>query len=361
MTDKIKDEITQDDDSTKQPELTQEEKDAEAGFAAGFAKARGEEPPAEAKVDEPTTGEPATAEQKPAAEPAKPDAAAVKAAAPDPWKDVPPVVRQELEALRALPIQIRNLAGHIGGLNSKLESALATAKAAATEKAGAGAAPSEKQIQAAMANPDAWKKLKEDYPDWAEPLEQEFGRVRGEIAELAKKTAPAVDVSALKTEVTSGVNAALAAGFDAAEERAFVRLKHPEWKTTVNTPEFKAWTLEGGPSVEAYSRMKTLEQTDQARADAIVNGWARQFPQWWADRGAAIFDERAEGAIKLLDGFKTYQEQAKTSAAKRQSNTTRLERSVPAQGTSGAPPSMGISDEQAFTRGFNRVRGGMNK
>lgn len=338
---------------------TQEEKDAEAGFAAGFAKVRGEEPDAgadkgaEAAAASTTTDAASTA-AKAAAGGEKKEGAAAAAAAPDPWAGVSPVVKQKLEALDALPGQIRNLAGHIGGLNSKIDSALATAKAAATEKGGAAAAPSDTQVAKAMASPDAWAKLKEDYPDWAAPLEAEFAGIRGDIAKLSK--GQGVDVNALKSEVTRGVGEQLAAGFDAAEERAFVRLKHPDWKDTVNTPEFKAWTLEGGPSLEEYGRMKALEQTDPAKAEAMVNGWTRTHPQWWADRGAAIFDERADAAIKLLDGFKGHREQAASADAKRQRSETRLQRSVPAAGTSGAPPTTGTSDEQAFTRGFNRVR-----
>lgn len=334
------------------------QKEATEAFAAGFAKVRGEKPQAgEGQGGEPastTTSTAASAEQS--AEPAKKqEGAAATAAAPDPWKDVAPVVRQKLEALDALPAQIRNLAGHIGGLNSKIDSALATAKAVATDKGGSAAAPTDAQVKAAMASPEKWAKLKEDYPDWAEPLEAEFAGIRSEIAKLSKG-AP-VDVNAIKSEVTKGVGEQLAAGFDAAEERAFVRLKHPDWKTTVNTPEFKAWTLEGGPSLEEYGRMKALEQTDPAKADAMVNTWTRQYPQWWADRGAAIFDERADAAIKLLDGFKSHAEQAAAAAQKRQRSETRLQRSVPAQSTGGAPPATALSDNDAFKRGFNRVRG----
>lgn len=353
MTTETEQKIEKNDDQTTTTEPTQEEKDAAAGFAAGFARARGEEP----KLEETTTTTGKTAEETKA--PAETKGAAAPAAAPavDPWKDVPAVVRQELEALRALPGQIRNLAGHIGGMNSKLESALATAKAAATDKGAA--APSDKQVAAAMASPEAWKKLKEDYPDWAEPLEAEFASLRTAIDKAAK--GGSVDVKAIKEDVTSGVHAAINAGLDAAEERAFVRLKHPDWKSTVNSPEFKSWTLEGGPSQEAYQQMKAAERTDPAKADAMVNTWARQYPQWWADRGAAIFDERADAAIGLLDAFKTHREATKgqpSAEEKRQRSETRLARSVPAKGTGGPSVTTGISDEEAFRRGFNRARGG---
>lgn len=337
-------------------EPSQEQKDAEAGFAAGFRNVRGgdkpsgEETTTASDTSTETQGEP----KKDAAATGTAAAQAAAAPAEDPWKGVPEVVRREFDSLRALPGQIRNLAGQIGGMNSKLQGALATAKAAATAQGGAAAAPSDRQIQAASTDPKLWEKLKEDYPDWATPLEAIFADMRKEIA-AAK--GPAVDVKAIKADVTSGVRAEISAGLDAAEERAFVRLKHPGWKETVNTPEFKSWTLQGGPSIEQYTQMKALEQTDPARAEAMVNGWTRQFPQWWADRGAAIFDERADAAIKLLDGYAAHRTQAASTSQRKEKGQERLERSVPARSSGGAPASTGISDEQAFERGFKRGRG----
>lgn len=335
----------------EQREETPEEKEAREGFARGFNKVRGEEANTTEAEETTTQTQGQQDGQQQGASTTQPAAAAKPAE--DPWKDVPAVVRQKFEALDALPGQIRKLAGNIGGLNSKIDSALATAKAAATDKGGAAAAPSDKQVQAAMGNSDLWKRLKEDYPDWAAPLEEQFAAIR---SDLDKAKQPGVDVNALRSEVTNGVNAALSAGFDAAEERAFVRLKHPDWKTVVKTPEFLAYTVEGGPSVERYQQMKALEKTDPGKADAIVNQWAREFPQWWADRGAAIFDERADAAIKLLDGFKEKRSQPNPSQNKTRSQD-RLSRSVPAQGTGAAGAGGGISDDAAFKRGFNRVRG----
>lgn len=345
---------TQGKEQVSEADQAKADAEAQAAFDAGFNRVRGEAATTTEKTDtETTTAGETPADKKVAAPTIKVEAAP----APDPWKDVPEVVRKKFEALDALPSQIRNIAGQYGGLNSKIDSLIATAKTTAAAK-GADA-PSDKQVQAAIGGgSEAWKKLKEDYPDWAEPLEAELNAMR---AEFKKAGAAPVDVNALRTEVTAGFRNELSSGLDAAEERAFVRLKHPDWKQTVNTPEFRAWTLEGGPSQEQYAQMKALERTDPTKADALVNNWARQHPQWWADRGAAIFDDRADAAIALLDGYKAARAQPAAGAEqKRQKPQTRLERAVPAAGSGGEPPITGLSDEAAFNRGFNRVRGSKN-
>lgn len=318
-----------------------EQKEAEQGFNAGFQRARGEEPPAEKKTDEPKLGDNAHDDEdltagkqaaetdaekqarEAAEEKAKEDADA-KAAEDRQWAGVPEVVREKLLALETHgrksaedgAKRLRNIEGHIGGLNSKLESALTTANAAAKDKGGEEAAPSKAQVQEALSDPEAWKRLKEDFPDWAGPVEKEFAALRSEIAKASKPAT--VDVSGLKKEVAGEVNSAIAKGLDTAEERAFVRLKYPDWRDTVKSPEFKAW-------------FET--QPDDVKALAA------------SDSG--------NDAVKMLDAFKTNREQSEDARKRKQK---RLEGNLTPMG-SGAPPDTGISDDEAFSRGFKRARG----
>lgn len=335
--------MTQTTETTEEQQKAQrelEQKEAEQGFNAGFNRARGEEPPAE-KPDKNAAGqgddaqgndEDSTAGQaaetdaekqaREAAEAKAKEDADAKAAEERQWAGVPEVVRDKLLALEAnsrksveeSAKRLRNIEGHIGGLNSKLESALTTAKAAAEDKGGEGAAPSKAQVQEALSDPEAWKRLKEDFPDWAGPVEKEFAALRAEIA----KAKPAVDVSGLKKEVAGEVNSAIAKGLDAAEERAFVRLKYPDWRDTVKSPEFKAW-FQGQPD-----DVKALAASDSGN-----------------------------DAVKMLDAYKTHREQSEEARKRKQK---RLEGNLNPTG-SGAPPDTGISDEQAFARGFQRARG----
>ena len=342
-------------------QIQQEQADAEAGFAAGFKKVAGEksdgkgEAAAPEKLDaerdaEAKAAEEAAARAKADADAkARADAEAAQAAEKAAYEALPKTLRDQMKVLESLPGTVNKLAGHIGGLanaTQRIEQALKSAKTAVAD--AGGAAPSEKEVSAALSNPEAWAKLKEDFPDWAGPVEAEFAALR---AEMAKGKGPAVDVEALRRDVSAANQAAI----DQAEERAFIRLKHPDWKTTVNTQEFKAWALEGGPAVERYAQYKALERTDPAKADEVVNGFAREFPQWWADRGAAMFGSTANDAIKLLDGFSQARPKAGDAEAARLKREKRLERAVTPAGTAGPITTSALTDEEAFARGFNKV------
>lgn len=339
-------------------QLEQQQQEAEAGFAAGFKRIAGE-PPAEGEASGKTDAE-REAEEKASREAeakakAEADAkAAAEAAAADKaaYDALPKTLRDQMATLSALPKTVQNLAGHIGGLSQatqRIETALKAGKAA-TAAAGAEA-PSDKQVAQAMADPEAFKRLEEDFPEWAGPVKAEFAAIR---AELAKKQGggPAVDVDALRRDFAGAVDQAT----NEAEERAFIRLKHPDWRQTVKTPEFRAWSLQGGPSDERYAEYKRVAEADPAKGEEFVNGFARDYPQWWADRGAAIFGSTADDAIKLLDGFKEHRKSAVDAEAARQKRQARLERAVTPRGNT-APATTAINDEQAFERGFARGKG----
>jgi len=294
-----------------------ETREAAEGFAAGFKAVRKEETPG--VPDKPADATVSTSEPSDAERDAKVAADAKAAAEAKAQAEVDAKAKAEADRgkfLDALPIRLRNLEGHIGGLNNKLDTALATAKAAAEKKGGD--APSDTQVQAALSNPDAWKKLKEDFPDWAGPVEAEFAAIRGEIAKA--KTTP-VDVDSLKKEVAGTVGATLSKGLEQAEERAFVRLKHPTWRNTVKTPEFKTW-LDGQPD-----DVKVLSSSDAG-----------------------------DDAVKLLDTYSEHQKKVSQSEEARLKREKRLAGALTPTGTSGDAPT-GISDEAAFERGYRRAKG----
>lgn len=306
----------------------QESKDAEAGFAEGFKKVRGteEQPaPSEPALETQTEAAPPAAGAAPdkGAKPQQPASAAAPAAAAAPakdeWEGVPKVVRDRLTALDALPGQMRNLAGHIGGLNSKLDTALTAAKTAAEKAGGAAAAPTEKQVQAALSNPDAWKKLKEDYPDWAGPVEAELSAIRTELSKQPKPQQ--VDVAAVKKDVVDSVTPLISAAERRGREFAQVDIKHEGWEDTVKSPQF--------------------------------GGWLKTQP---ADVQGLAASDRGRDAVRLLDAYKANQAQIELAEQERLKKEKRLAGAVTPKGTN-SPPQSGISDDAAFDRGFKRARG----
>lgn len=352
------------DTSTATEQLTDAQREeaeaqAQADFAAGFNKVAKKD---EAITDAADKGE-ATADKAPeksdaelkAEERARVEAEA-NATEEKRWEGVPQVVRERLQSLDALTGRMSNIEGHIGGLKNatgRIETALKAAKTAAESAGGAAAAPSETQVKAALSDPKAWDRLKEDYPDWAKPVEAELAAMRSEIA----KKGGSVDVDGVTRQVAETLTPTMQAMERRARSLAVLDVKHEDWEDTVNTPEFIAWSLAGGPSKDAYMAMKTLEETDQRKAAQVRHGFAQQYPQWWAEKGAQIFDDSPKAAIKLLDEFKTHTAQATKAAQDRQRNQRRIEAAVTPKGTTVQQQSGSLSDEDAFRRGFKRARG----
>lgn len=328
-------------------ELTDEAKEleeAQAGFAAGYERAKGTKAPAA-----PAAPEKSDAEKEAEAQ------AEAKALAEKEWDGVPNVVRSKLEELGSLPNTVNKLAGHIGGLTnatSRIEATLKAAKAA-TQEAG-GKAPSDEQVKAAISNPAAWKKLQDewDWPEeWSSTIESEFAALREEIGKKGS-----VDVESVQKEILSRVGDRLGSFSTDLREVIRVDMKHPGWEDTVKKDGFVSWSLDGGPSKEQYAQMKEIQETDPAQANEMIHGFARNHPEWWALKGAAIFSNRASDAIHLLDGYSEHQKQVTAEDAARLKREKRLEGAVVPKGT-GGPAHTGISDAEAFARGYKRAKG----
>ena len=290
-------------------QLAQAEKDAEAEFAAGYKKVSGKEPEEPAKPEQ--TDKDAATVQAPEKSDAEREAEAkvkteadAKVAEEKRWEGVPAVVREKLQSLDALSGTVSKLSGHIGGLTNAtkaIETALKAAKSV-TSDAG-GASPSEGAVKAALSNPEAWKQLKEDFPDWAGPVEAELAAIRSEIAG-SKAT---VDVKAVKAEIMA----------ELADQ--MVEDSHPGWGALVKTAPFKKWVSTQAEDVRALTA-----------------------------------SERPRDAIKLIDKFRADQKTAVDAEATRLKNQKRLEGAVTPQGTA-EPPETGIGDEEAFAKGYKKV------
>lgn len=281
-------------------QVQQESSDA---FEAGFNQERGE-PTTE------TSPEPVQEEVK-AEEPEAPQEQTEEVKEVDPWEGVPQVVREKLEAVTGklgsvdkISDRIRNIEGHIGGLASQVKSFVNASKAVA--KAGVET-PSQAQIETAAQSSEKWKAIKEDYPDWAEALEERLAE--------EKRAAP-VDLEGFQKKVDESVgslNSTLRAELRRAHE-TIVEIKHPDWRKDVNTNEFKNW-FNG--------------QTNEMKALAA--------------------SESAVDAIKLLDVYKSSTKKSK------QDKEQRLRSAVTPQGSAAKPNS--INDDDAFERGFASARG----
>ena len=278
--------------------------DSNAAFEAGFNAERGLPPPAEKPVEAAPAQEPVVEEPK----------AEVQ---PDEWEGVSPKVKAELESMRGqlakVPDRLRNIEGHIGGLTSQLKTAL-SAKAA-VEQSGA-AAPSQAQIAQAKTS-EKWTQLKEDYPDWAEAMDERLAALPAQ--------AP-VDVESLKAKIRSEIEQETGKSLQGVEERAVelavLRIKDPDWKKKVASPEFAAWHAKQAPEVQALAR-----------------------------------STNADDALTMIAKFDAATKAAKKAADIQKDKTQRLQAATTPQGV-GAQPLPTQDENAALEAGFKRIRNG---
>lgn len=263
-----------------------------------------------------------TVKVEPEVDPKVAEEAAVKAAADAEWEGVPAKVRQTLEVISGkvgqidrLQHDLKSVAGRTGaaleGVHA-LKTALDAAKAAT--KAGDDA-PTQEQIAAAATSSEKWNQAKEDYPEWAEAMDER-------LAAMGPGKA-AVDVAGLKTELTGSMSEIVAQATSQAKaearELAKVDRKHENWEATVETPDFMAWKPTQPPEIQA------------------------------------LFDsDRAADAIKMLDLYEDHRKAVAEATAKTDRNKQRLESAVTPKGVSVASPRT-VSDREAAERAFAAV------
>lgn len=267
--------------------------------------------------------------------------------------DTPPasVVPKEIQALFGqLDHRFKSLEGRVGRVLTEIDRVTKE-----TKKTGAPA-PTKDQIEDASKSLAKWGKLKEDFAEWGEAIDERFAAERAEISKLI----PQIDVDGFRKEV-SGVSELANASAQEARQLAVLDMKHDGWEETIKTPEFRKWSYESGPTdeeVSAYEHLRDgvrnelgqfIAPVQPARADQMFKEFGLKYPQWWASRGAFISSPHARDAVKLLDAY-AKKDDGKVEETK-QKNNQRLEAAVVPKGTS-VPQTVGVSDEEAFLRGF---------
>lgn len=233
------------------------------------------------------------------------EAAEQARAAEEAWlQGVPAGLR---ESIVGLPGRLRNLDGHIGGLTSQAKELRATIAAAQAAAKAVGDSPTDSQMAAATQSSEKWDQIKEDFPDWAEAMEERLSKVRG-----GSSAAP-VDVAALKAELRQEI------ALDSVEEA------HAGWNATVATPEFSTWFN---------------SQPDDIKA--LANS------------------DRARDAIKMLDAFALASKpnNAPADPPVRQDPKARLEAAIGPKTAPTVLRRVPESEEDAAAAAFRRIRGG---
>ncbi|TFH85264.1 hypothetical protein EQG41_18295 [Billgrantia azerbaijanica] len=250
----------------QEQELTPEqiEEQEEAAF---LSASRGEEPEEEAKPepDDETKGADDDAGKK--KDPDQDDATAATEGGDDNTADatsvddelanLPPSVIAKLEERLTSQIEqrlsgrLRNIEGHIGGLKHNLTELSAASKAA---KEQGGEAPSKAQINEAMQSGEKLTALKDDFPEWAEALQEGLDAVASRI--------PQIDEGAINQRLESTEQTAQQL-MQRARQMARLDNTHPDWEQTIQTGAYQNWLA------NQSEETRQLAESSESAADAI--------------------------------------------------------------------------------------------
>lgn len=216
-------------EEVKQQEATQEQEDA--ALAAGFATARGEEPPAAEEIVEPEPVVEAVQEE------------------PTPEIVFGGMTEEQLKAALAkagevdeLKGQVRQLFGRFGEVNSKLQ-----------QQASHG--------QPTKVTSDQLKRLKASFPEFADDLAEDLsGLVLGSSSQSTFDP----------TELQASFKADLEK-LTQANELKLLKMKHRDWETVRDSDDFKLWeqtlpTEERTELNDSWDAMYVADKFDEFKA-----------------------------------------------------------------------------------------------
>jgi hypothetical protein len=177
------------------------------------------------------------------------------AAAPkEPVAEVAPVEVAPVDPLVEIRAQLAKfeqghstLAGHIGGLQrttKELNERLATGLSAATQVADA---PTQAQVQAAVASPAKWEKLKGEFPEWADATDENIdAKIAARLG--AQQFDPAAFDRMISDRMAGQTNAMRKEIIDSTLDAVL-----DGWQAEVASPRFTTWLAAQPEPVKALA------------------------------------------------------------------------------------------------------------
>lgn len=201
--------------------------------------------------------EPAPSPEEP--DPPKEDQKEAPAATPVPTSSLSAEERELLKQIPSLVQGLRNTAGNVGELKNQL-TRLGNQAAQATQ----GAAPTEKQIAKAAETPEAWKRMQDDFPDWAAAIEAYHQANRQEVPDFNAV------IQERLTAATSDFERKLQEREQRMAERTVEALK-PGALATLRSADLGNWLL----TQPAEYRSKALESWEPAEVLGILGDFEK--------------------------------------------------------------------------------------
>lgn len=281
-------------------ELNQDELDAQdhADFAAGFAGT-------ESEYDEP--------QEESTDSGSEDEAAATATATPaEEEGEQKPLTTADIDRIRLEAAadaeqkhlkRIRDLSGEVGGLKQKLEG-LTTAKAAA-ESQGADA-PTTKQIAEAAQSGSKLAALKNDFPEFAEALEEAIGSIKpaGIDPDALTQSKQAADQAMQQAEST-------AQELNTMRQMRQLDKAHPDWEEVITDNSYKQWLAIQNPQIQHAA----ANSNDARDAITILNLFKKSQNQSASSSTANAgrqANQRLENAISPTSGKQVARRDHKT-------------------------------------------------
>lgn len=176
-------------------------------------------------------------------------AAAESEAEDDPLAGLSDVVRAKLAQIDDLATanaqllhHVKTAEGRVAAMQREFEQARKAATQASTQEA-----PSQGQIATAAKNPEKWDQLKQDFPEWADAMEEYVTSKLGN-----NQSAPNLTPEQVADFVKQQVDASKVEMGRLLEE-ARIEGKYENWRDVVNTTEFAQWFTVQNPQTRALA------------------------------------------------------------------------------------------------------------
>jgi hypothetical protein len=164
----------------------------------------------------------------------------------DPFRDLPPELLARIDSLHKANEDLKN---HVRAAEGRVA---AWQREREEQKL---AAPTQNELVKATANPEKWEQLKQDFPEWAEAMEEYVGSKVGGSSQGVSET----QLNKLIEERTGKI---LSEAMEAIEYSK-LETKHSDWKETINSDNFVNWI--NSQPVNVYNLIDSPKAADAAK------------------------------------------------------------------------------------------------
>ena len=210
----------------------------------------------------------------------------------DPWAGVNPTLRKTFDDMTAkvasmsvMEQRLKQTESRIGAMQNKLSAAEKAAQAAPP-------APTKEEIEVAAKEKESWETLKEDFPEWAEVVETRFAKTKTDFEERQK----ALEQSQLlSSRVINQKIIDLTDTMEKTREKTMLTFKHPDWESTIQSPEYATWLKTQTPEVQQKTSSKFAKD-----AISVLDEFSKiKKPEKTPAEIAADRKKRLEGSVTV--------------------------------------------------------------